>query len=108
MVCGDTLYDEYLGLDYSIALDLHLYFHTIRDIIQWGMDNQYKWYCSSALNYDPKLHLRCELEPLDLYVSHTSPVINFFLARFLPWLEPTRNDKTLQQFANSKLLWGDS
>jgi predicted N-acyltransferase len=108
MVSGDTLYDEYLGLDYSVALDLHLYFHTLRDIIQWGIDNKYKWYCSSALNYDPKLHLRCKLEPLDLYVAHTSPVFNFFLARFLPWLEPTRNDKTLKQFANHADLWGNS
>jgi hypothetical protein len=106
MVSGDILYDEYLGLDYSVALDRHLYFHTLRDIIQWAMDHGYKWYCSSALNYDPKLHLKCRLVPLDLYVTHTSPVINFFLARFLPWLEPTRNDKTLAQFPNFADLWG--
>jgi predicted N-acyltransferase len=106
MLSGDTLYDEYLGLDYSVALDLHLYFHTLRDIIQWAMDNGYKWYCSSALNYDPKLHLKCKLEPLDLYVRHTSPLINFFLGIFLPWLEPTRGDKTLKQFENYTDLWG--
>src|SRR5205085_8036633 len=58
MLQGDTIYDEYLGLDYSVALDLHLYFVTIRDVIEWGMKNGYKWYCSSALNYDPKLHLK--------------------------------------------------
>jgi Peptidogalycan biosysnthesis/recognition len=107
MVSGETLYDEYLGLDYSVALDLHLYFYTLRDIIEWGMKNGYAWYCSSALNYDPKLHLKCKLEPLDLYVSHTSKVFNFFLATFLPWLEPTRNDKTLKQFENFKQLWED-
>jgi predicted N-acyltransferase len=107
MVSGQTIYDEYLGLDYSVALDLHLYFHTLRDTIQWAMDNGLHWYCSSALNYDPKLHLRCKLEPLDLYVSHTSRLINFFLARFLPWLEPTRNDKTLKQFENYNQLWND-
>ncbi|HUB24206.1 MAG TPA: GNAT family N-acetyltransferase [Tepidisphaeraceae bacterium] len=107
MVSGDAIYDEYLGLDYSVALDLHLYFHTIRDIIEWGMKNGYHWYVSSALNYDPKLHLKSKLEPLDLYVSHTSGVINFFLGKFLPWLEPTRNDKTLKQFENFKQLWED-
>jgi predicted N-acyltransferase len=107
MVNGETIYDEYLGLDYSVALDLHLYFHTMRDIIEWGMKNGYSWYCSTALNYDPKLHLRFRLEPLDLYVGHTSGLINFFLARFLPWLEPTRNDKTLKQFENFKQLWED-
>lgn len=107
LVHGDTIYDEYLGLDYSIALDRHLYFVTLRDIVQWGMDRGYKWYVSSALNYDPKLHLKCELVPLDLYVLHTSPLINFFMRRVLPWLEPTSRDPALPKFPNYAALWGD-
>ena len=106
LVNGDTIYDEYLGLDYAVALDLHLYFYTLRDIVSWAMEHGYKWYCSSALNYDPKLHLKCELVPLDLYVAHTSAVPNFFLRRILPLLEPTRNDKTLQKFPNFAAVWG--
>ena len=106
MLQGDSIYDEYVGLDYSIALDLHLYHYTLRDIIQWGMDHGCKWYCSSAMGYDPKLHLRCELLPLDLYVRHTFPLANLFLHRILPWLEPTRGDKTLQQFPNYDSVWG--
>jgi len=105
MIQGDELYDEYLGMDYSIALDLHLYFVTLRDIINWAIAHNIKWYCSSALNYDPKLHLRSRLYPLDLYVTHTNRIVNFFLARFLPLLEPTRNDKTLAQFSNHAELW---
>jgi predicted N-acyltransferase len=107
LVHDQTIYDEYLGLDYSVALDLHLYFVTIRDILQWGMERGYKWYCSSALNYDPKLHLKCELVPLDLYVMHTWPVANFVLKRVLPLLEPTRQDPTLRQFPNYHELWGN-
>ena len=61
MVQGDAIYDEYIGLDYAVALDLHLYHYTLRDIITWGIANGYKWYRSSSLNYDPKLHLRCRL-----------------------------------------------
>lgn len=106
MINDGTLYDEYLGLDYSVALDLHLYFWTIRDLMQWGMQNGCTSYVSSALNYDPKLHLKCHLEPLDLYVRHAIPLVNFFLRRILPWVEPTRNDKTLQQFPNHADLWG--
>ena len=106
LVNGDTIYDEYLGLDYSVALDLHLYFYTFRDIVAWAMARGYKWYASSALNYDPKLHFKCELVPLDLYVSHTSPVLNAVLKRVLPWLEPTRGDKTLRLFPNYADLWG--
>ncbi len=107
MINGDTIYDEYLGLDYAVALELHMYFYTLRDIVTWAMDHGYKWYCSSALNYDPKLHLKCELVPLDLYVAHTWAVPNFFLKKVLPLLEPTRNDKTLAKFPNFAAVWGD-
>jgi len=108
LINADAIYDEYLGLDYSVALDLHLYFYTLRDIIQWAIAHGCKWYVSSALNYDPKLHLKSNLEPLDLYVHHTWPILNFFLGRLLPLLEPTRNDPTLAKFANYKDLWGDA
>src|SRR5205085_146264 len=81
MVSGDTIYDEYVGLDYSVALDLHLYFYTVRDILTWAMSNGYKWYSTSGQNYDPKFHLRCELVPLDLYVTHTSKLANLVLRR---------------------------
>jgi Peptidogalycan biosysnthesis/recognition len=31
MVEGDSLFWEYVGLDYAVALDLHLYYYTIRE-----------------------------------------------------------------------------
>ena len=34
---GDTLHAEYLGLDYKVALELHLYHYTFRDLISWGI-----------------------------------------------------------------------
>jgi Acetyltransferase (GNAT) domain len=102
---GDTMHAEYLGLDYSVAIDLHLYHYTFRDLVSWGIANGYKWFHSSALNYDPKLHLRYKLDPIDLYVRHTSSICNAVFACILPWLEPTRYDKTLKQFANYHELW---
>jgi hypothetical protein len=105
---GDTIHAEYLGLDYTVALDLHLYHYTFRDLVSWGIANGYRWFHSSALNYDPKLHLRYRLDPLDLYVRHTSPICNAIFARILPWIEPTRYDKTLKQFANYHELWAPS
>ena len=99
-VHGGKLYDNYLGLDYAVALDLHLYFVTIRDMITWGMAQGLRTYYSTPLNYDPKLHLRFDLEPLDLYVRHLSPVANPFFKRIAPLLEPTRYDKGLRRFSN--------
>lgn len=106
MAEGDTLHDEYVGLDYSVALDLHLYFYTLRDVMSWGMQNGFKWYSSTALGYKPKLQLKCELVPLDLYVSHTIGPANWVLGRVLPLLEPTRSDPTLRKFPNYADLWG--
>jgi len=107
MVQDDTIYDEYIGLDYPLALDLHLYHYTFRDIFTWAIANGYKWYRSSGLNYDPKLHLKCRLEPLDLYVRHASPAISAVLSLILSWLEPTRYDSNLKRFPNYHELWGD-
>ena len=106
LVHGDALYAEYIGLDYGVALDLHLYHYAYRDMIRWAIANGYTWFRSSGLNYDPKLHLRHVLDPIDLYLRHTSEPINAVLKRLLPLLEPTRYDKTLAKFSNYRELWG--
>jgi predicted N-acyltransferase len=105
MVQGETLYGEYLGLDYSIALKLHLYFTVMRDIISWAIANGFKSIVSTSLGYGPKLQMRHVLEPLDLYIRHTSPLMNAVLRRVSPLLEPTRNDETLKNFPNYRELW---
>ena len=105
MIEGNAIYAEYIGLDYSVALDLHLYHYAIRDMITWSISNGYKWFRSSSLNYDPKLHLRHLLDPIDLYVRHTSGVINVPLKWLLPLIVPTRYDKTLRRFSNYDELW---
>jgi predicted N-acyltransferase len=102
-----TIYDDYLGLDYGVALDLHLYFHTFRDILSWSLANGLKRYRSSPLNYQPKLHLGCSLFPLDLYVRHTNPILNRLFRPILKLLEPTRHDPILKRFRNARELHGD-
>ena len=37
MIEGDAFYTEYIGLDYSVALDMHLYHYAVRDMISWAM-----------------------------------------------------------------------
>jgi len=100
IVHQDTISFEYLGLDYRIALDVHLYHYVIRDLLNWAMARDYKWVSSTAVNYDPKYHLRFKLDPLDLYVRHTSGIVNVALRLLLPLAEPTRYDKTLKRFPN--------
>ena len=105
MIEGDAIYAEYIGLDYAVALDLHLYHYAVRDMITWSIAKGFKWFRSSSLNYDPKLHLRHLLDPVDLYVRHTSGVLNMPLKWLLPLIEPTRYDKTLRRFSNYNELW---
>ena len=102
--CGDTLYDEVIGLDYDVALDLHLYFYTMRDVIRWAVEQKLRYYVSGPLNYDPKLHLGHELAPLDLYVLHTSALLNPIFKFALKYLEPTRHDPILKKFPNAGAL----
>jgi predicted N-acyltransferase len=104
LVCGDAIYDECIGLDYRVALDLHLYFYTLRDIISWAMEQGLKYYYSNPLNYEPKLHLDCELVPLDLYVMHTNPLLNPIFGRVIKYLGPTRHDPVLKRFPNANQL----
>ncbi len=104
LVCDDAIYDECIGLDYRVALDLHLYFYTLRDIISWALQQGLKYYYSNPLNYEPKLHLDCELVPLDLYVRHTSTLLNPIVHRAIKYLGPTRHESVLQRFPNADQL----
>ena len=74
MVQSQTLHAEYLGLDYRVALDIHLYHYVFRDVVVWAMANGYRTFRSSGLNYDPKLHLKSPIgaaRPVcPAYVAH--------------------------------------
>jgi len=100
-----VLRDHYIGLDYKVALDYHLYFVTFRDIVTWGLENNYHTYYSAPLNYEPKYHLRHDLVPLDLYVRTSWDWINPLFRFVVPYLEPTRYDPMIRKFANAHELW---
>jgi hypothetical protein len=99
------LRDHYIGLDYRVALQHHLYFVTFRDIVTWALGNGYKSYYSAPLNYEPKYHLRHDLAPLDLYVRTSWTWLNPLFRAIVPYLEPTRYDPMIRRFANAHELW---
>lgn len=104
MIHDEILHDLNVGLDYSVALDLHLYFITWRDIVTWAINQKLKRYHTGPLNYDPKLHLKLTLGPQDLYVRHTSSLFNPIFGLAMKYLEPTRHDPVIQKFANAHEL----
>ena len=104
LVHGDTIYDLNVGMDYSVALDFHLYFITWRDIVSWAIDAGLKRYYTGPLNYDPKLHLKLDLAPLDLYARHTSALINPIFGVAMRFLQPVRHDPVIKRFSNAHEL----
>ncbi len=104
MVHKQSLYDNYIGLDYSVALEMHLYFTTWRDVFEWAIQNHFKTYYTAPLNYDPKLHLRLELAPLDLYAHHVSSFLNPIFRQAVRFLQPVRHDPLISRFCNAHEL----
>ncbi len=100
VVHGGTIYDNDLGLDEDAA-GLNLYHVTFRDIVRWALAHGLTRYESAPFNYDPKLHLRMNLVPLDLYARHTSPLANRLLHWLAPLAAPTRQEPLLRQFPNA-------
>jgi hypothetical protein len=105
MVQGDQIFYEYIGLDYAVALDLHLYHCVTRDLFNWAVEHRYTCIRSSGLNYEPKYRFRHRLDPIDLYVRHTSLLVNAVLKRILPRIVPVRYDPILKKFPDYSSLW---
>ena len=93
----DSIYDNDIGLDYDVAHELNLYYVTFRDLIEWALAHQLKYYHSAPFNYDPKLHLRLQLVHVDLYVRHASKFINALIKRIAPFFAPAKSDPVLRR-----------
>lgn len=102
LIHNGRIYDNYLGMDYALAYERHLYFVTLRDMINYAIDDGVETYYSTPLDYEPKRSLRFRIAPLDLYVKFVNRAINPLFRRVLPFLEPTRYDRTLRRFENAK------
>ena len=81
-----------------------MYFITWRDIVTWAIEARLKTYYTGPLNYDPKLHLKLDLAPLDLYARHTSSFINPVFGVAMRYLQPVRHDPVIKRFANAHEL----
>jgi len=112
LVSGDYFLDCYLGLDYSVAYQHHLYFVRFRDLINWCIKNGIRRYEMGCTNYDPKKRLGFQFIPLDIYAKHRNRWINSFLRVFCRFLEPKRFDPVLKELDRPKdrprksLSWG--
>jgi len=76
LVSGDYFIDYYLGFDYALAYQYHLYFIRIRDLINWCIKNKISKYEMGPTGYEPKRRLGFNLIPLYIYAKHRSRLLN--------------------------------
>jgi hypothetical protein len=96
-IWNGTLYDNDIGLDYTVAYELNLYYVTFRDLLNWALANGLRCYASAPFSYDPKLRLRLRLQPVDVYVKHISPWLNPLIKVLALLFEPARTDPVLRR-----------
>lgn len=96
LVSQDTIIDEFLGMDYSVAYTYSLYFLTFRDIITWSIEHGIKRYESGAMAYEAKRRLRHTFVPLYIYVRNTNPLLKPFLRPFCYLCRPENFDQSLR------------
>lgn len=102
LVSGETMVGEYLGFDYDVAYEYHLYFIIFRDRIRWCLANGIRRYETGALNYDPKKRLDFKFVPQYLYVKHRNRLVNKLLKFASVFIEPERFDPVLKAMRTRK------
>ncbi len=95
LVSHDRLIDYYLGLDYPLAHQYHLYFVRFRDLLSWCIEHKIKKYEMGSTCYEPKKRLDFKLIPLYVYAKHRNPYWNPFFKLLCRLLKPENFDETL-------------
>jgi predicted N-acyltransferase len=69
LVSKDIFIDYYVGLDYSITHEYHLYFVKFRETLNWCIKNKIKQYEMGITGYEPKRRLGFDFVPLYIYAK---------------------------------------
>jgi predicted N-acyltransferase len=99
LTSGDILIGEYVGFDYSLAHEHHLYFVRSRDVTTYCIENGIKKYYTGATDYEPKKRLGSKIIPLYTYVKHRNRLLNPILKIVCKFLSPHDFDKNLKSSA---------
>ena len=96
-VSGDYFLDSYLGLDYAVAHQYHLYFVRFRDMFNWCLEHGIKTYEMGCTNYDPKKRLDFKFVPMTIYAKFRNRLLNRLLPLGCEFVKPERYDPTLKE-----------
>ncbi|MDD5135804.1 MAG: GNAT family N-acetyltransferase, partial [Candidatus Omnitrophica bacterium] len=101
LVADDLMVDYYIGLDYKVAHDLHLFFVKHRDVMKWCIENNIKRYMMGNSGYEPKRRLGFDFIPLHIYAKHRNRVINPLFRTMCKFLKFENFDPDLKKIARS-------
>lgn len=95
-VSKEKMIDYYLGLDYALAYDLHLYFTRFRDLMKWCIENKLPAYEMGSTGYEAKRRLGFGFIRLFVYAKHLNKFINPFFHLLCRCLKPENFDTTFK------------
>jgi predicted N-acyltransferase len=86
LVSKGMFIDYYVGFDYAITHEYHLYFVKFRETLNWCIKNGIKQYEMGITGYEPKRRLGFDFMPLYIYVKLRNRALRpafAFLCQFL-------------------------
>ncbi|MEI7752747.1 MAG: GNAT family N-acetyltransferase, partial [Candidatus Omnitrophota bacterium] len=95
-VSAERMIDYYLGFDYALAYDLHLYFTRFRDLMKWCIENKVPVYEMGNTGYEAKRRLGFGYIRLFVYAKNLHKFINPFFHLLCRCLKPENFDETFK------------
>ena len=84
---GDELIFEFVGFDYKINAECHIYHRMLLEIIRYGIERGFKYIDFGQTADDTKLKLGCHYEYLKVYLHHSNPFINLAYRVIAPFID---------------------
>ena len=101
LVSDGVFIDYYLGLDYSVAHEYHLFFVKFRDVMKWCIENKIKKYEIGVSGYEAKKRLGFGFTPLYIYAKHRNRFINPLFKALCHFLKFENFDPDLKKIKRS-------
>ncbi|MDD4980824.1 MAG: GNAT family N-acetyltransferase [Candidatus Omnitrophica bacterium] len=95
-VYPDLFIDKFIGFDYDISQQVHLYYLSWCYNVEWCLKHKISSYQTGQTDYGAKLKLGAKLIPLYAYLRHNSRAINAILALLAKFLNPEKSDALLK------------
>lgn len=102
LVSEERFIDYYLGFDYQVAYDYHLYYVRFRDLLNWCIAQKIKKYEMGPTSYESKRRLGFDFIRLFGYAKHRRPWVNPFFKILCALLRPENFDPVFKEMRKKK------